>query len=187
LYIQTDNKTYHRAVLVDWLIEIHNVFGHEPTTLYLCVNLIDRFCAANIVPSSQLQLLGVTAMLIACKFEEMNIVGGALSRMERWLRATHNTLTRQEIVDFEAKVLTFFEFNVSSPTCHQFVVTLLQMNGDCPKSRTAHRAAYFSERCLQEHDMLAFAPSLIAASAVFLATGGTSWVSLPTSCAPQQQ
>ena len=42
-------------------------------TLYLTVNLIDRFLAAQPVVRKKLQLVGVTAMLLACKFEEVSV------------------------------------------------------------------------------------------------------------------
>ena len=42
-----------------------------PETLYLTVNLIDRFLEAKQVTRKHLQLVGVTAMLVASKYEEI--------------------------------------------------------------------------------------------------------------------
>jgi hypothetical protein len=42
-------------------------------TLFLTVNLIDRFLAAQPVVRKKLQLVGVTAMLLACKYEEVSV------------------------------------------------------------------------------------------------------------------
>ena len=60
-----------RTVLVDWLIEVHLKFTLLPETLYLTVNLIDRYLALESVSRKRLQLVGVTAMLIASKYEEI--------------------------------------------------------------------------------------------------------------------
>lgn len=60
-----------RAILVDWLIEVHNRFELMPETLYLTINLVDRFLSAKAVPRRELQLVGIGAMLIACKYEEI--------------------------------------------------------------------------------------------------------------------
>ena len=60
-----------RAILVDWLIEVHLKFKLLPETLFLTVNLIDRFLERVQVPRSKLQLVGVTAMMIASKYEEI--------------------------------------------------------------------------------------------------------------------
>ena len=42
-----------------------------PETLHLTANLIDRFLASRNVSRKRLQLVGVTAMLIASKYEEI--------------------------------------------------------------------------------------------------------------------
>lgn len=53
-----------RAILVDWLVEVHYKFKCCPETLYLTVNLIDRFLDRKQVPRPKLQLVGVTAFLV---------------------------------------------------------------------------------------------------------------------------
>lgn len=60
-----------RAILIDWLIEVHNRFEPMPETLYLTINLIDRFLSLKTMPRKELQLVGLGAMLIACKYEEI--------------------------------------------------------------------------------------------------------------------
>jgi len=60
-----------RSILVDWLVEVHLKFKLVPETLYLVVNLIDRYLAKKEVTRSKLQLVGVTALFIATKYEEI--------------------------------------------------------------------------------------------------------------------
>ena len=60
-----------RSILISWLIEVHLKFKLLPETLYITVALIDRFCTLRKVPRSEYQLVGVTAMLIASKYEEI--------------------------------------------------------------------------------------------------------------------
>lgn len=60
-----------RAILVDWLVEVHLKFKLVPETLYLTVNLIDRFLEREEVSRPKLQLVGVTCLLIASKYEEI--------------------------------------------------------------------------------------------------------------------
>lgn len=62
-----------RNLLVDWLIDVHLQFNLLQETLYMTVALIDRYlqvCAGS-VTTKQLQLVGVTAMFVASKYEEM--------------------------------------------------------------------------------------------------------------------
>lgn len=60
-----------RSILVDWLVEVHLKFKLVPETLYLTVNLIDRYLERKEVTRPKLQLVGVTALLIASKYEEI--------------------------------------------------------------------------------------------------------------------
>ena len=60
-----------RSILVDWLVEVHLKFKLVPETLYLTVNLIDRYLEREEVSRPKLQLVGVTSLLIASKYEEI--------------------------------------------------------------------------------------------------------------------
>ena len=60
-----------RKVLLDWLVEVHANFKLLPETLFITVNLIDRYCALCQIERKNYQLLGVTCMLIASKYEEI--------------------------------------------------------------------------------------------------------------------
>lgn len=68
---QPDINEKMRAILIDWLVEVHLKFKLVPETLYLTVNLIDRYLEKVEVMREKLQLIGVTAMLIASKYEEI--------------------------------------------------------------------------------------------------------------------
>lgn len=52
---------------------MHYKFELMDETLYLTVNLIDRFLAVQPVLRKKLQLVGVTAMLLASKYEEVSV------------------------------------------------------------------------------------------------------------------
>ena len=71
LNVQTDINEKMRAILVDWLIEVHYKFKLLPETLFLTINLIDRYLERVQVHRTKLQLVGVTSMLIASKYEEI--------------------------------------------------------------------------------------------------------------------
>lgn len=60
-----------RSILVDWLVEVHLKFKLVPETLYLTVNIIDRYLSKTEVTRPKLQLVGVTSLLIASKYEEI--------------------------------------------------------------------------------------------------------------------
>ncbi|XVF35831.1 hypothetical protein REPUB_Repub19eG0004700 [Reevesia pubescens] len=70
---QYDINEKMRGILIDWLIEVHYKFELMEETLYLTVNLIDRFLAVQQSVRKKLQLVGITAMLLACKYEEVSV------------------------------------------------------------------------------------------------------------------
>ena len=73
--VYMDNQPYinerMRSILIDWLVEVHMKFKLFPETLYLTINIIDRYLAKAEVKRAKLQLVGVTALLIASKYEEI--------------------------------------------------------------------------------------------------------------------
>ncbi|KAB0401344.1 hypothetical protein E2I00_006662, partial [Balaenoptera physalus] len=59
-----------RALVVDWLVQVHEYLGLAGDTLYLAVHLLDSYLGAGRVRLHRLQLLGVACLFVACKMEE---------------------------------------------------------------------------------------------------------------------
>ncbi|QEL61568.1 hypothetical protein CJJ09_003715 [Candidozyma auris] len=68
--LQPEVQWYMRPYLLDFLIELHQSFRLQPATLFLCINIIDRYCAKRIVFKRHYQLVGCTALWIAGKYED---------------------------------------------------------------------------------------------------------------------
>lgn len=85
-----------RAILVDWLVDVHNKFKLLPETLFLTVNIIDRYLEKVVIKRSQLQLVGVSAMLIACKYEEIYA-----PEVKDFVYVTDKAYTREEVLRME--------------------------------------------------------------------------------------
>ncbi len=60
-----------RSILIDWLVEGHLKFKMKPETLFITVTLIDRYLEQENVTRVKLQLVGITALMIAGKYEEI--------------------------------------------------------------------------------------------------------------------
>ena len=89
---QTDINEKMRSILIDWLVEVHLKFKLVPETLFLTVNLIDRYLERKVVMRNRLQLVGVSAMLIACKYEEIYA-----PEVRDFVFITDNAYTRDQI------------------------------------------------------------------------------------------
>ncbi|KAK9273034.1 hypothetical protein L1049_017841 [Liquidambar formosana] len=165
--VQRDINQIMRGILVDWLVEVSEEYKLVPDTLYLTVNLIDRFLSENYIEKQRLQLLGVTCMLIASKYEEI-----CAPHVEEFCFITDNTYTKGEVLKMESRVLNFLHFQLSVPTTKTFLRRSIQAAQACykvPCVELEFLANYLAELTLTEYSFLKFLPSLIAASAVFLA------------------
>ncbi|KAJ8755854.1 hypothetical protein K2173_024399 [Erythroxylum novogranatense] len=165
--IQKDISQSMRGILVDWLVEVSEEYKLVPDTLYLTVYLIDWFLSQNYIERHRLQLLGITCMLIASKYEEI-----CAPRVEDFCFITDNTYTKEEVIAMEIQVLKYFGFQIFAPTTKTFLRRFLRAAQACYKSPSyelEYLADYLAELTLVEYSFLNFLPSLIAASAVFLA------------------
>ncbi|KAF8189336.1 nime/cyclinb [Pholiota molesta] len=77
----------HRGVLIDWLLQVHARFGLLAESLFLTVNILDRFLGSRPISISKLQLVGLTSFFIATKFEEPMRLPYILRTLEWDLRA----------------------------------------------------------------------------------------------------
>lgn len=168
---QTDISEKMRAILLDWLVEVHLKFKFEMPTLYLTVNIIDRFLERKIVLRQKLQLVGVTAMLLASKYEEM-----CAPEVADFVYLTDRAYTAEEILACESTMLNTLSFRLSVPTIWVFLCRFVKLAG-LNDRKSYLLARYYAERTLQEYKMLKYLPSTIAASAVYMAlkvTHGTA-------------
>ncbi|KAA3455541.1 cyclin-A2-4-like [Gossypium australe] len=165
--IQRDITQSMRGILVDWLVEVSEEYKLVPDTLYLTVHLIDWFLSKNYIERQRLQLLGITCMLIASKYEEI-----CAPRVEEFCFITDNTYTKEEVLKMETKVLKYFGFQIFAPTAKTFLRRFLraaQASYKSPSIEMEYLANYLAELSLIDYEFLNFVPSIVAASAVFLA------------------
>ncbi|XP_011039987.1 PREDICTED: cyclin-A2-4-like [Populus euphratica] len=165
--VQKDITQIMRGILVDWLVEVSEEYKLVPDTLYLTVYLIDWFLSQNYIERHRLQLLGITCMLIASKYEEI-----CPPHVEEFCFITDNTYTSIEVLKMETQVLNFFGFQIIAPTAKAFLRRFLraaQASYKSPSYELEFLADYLAELTLVDYSFLNFLPSVTAASSVFLA------------------
>ncbi|KAB1201768.1 G2/mitotic-specific cyclin-1 [Morella rubra] len=159
---QSDINERMRSILIDWLIEVHDKFELMNETLFLTVNIIDRFLSKQTVVRKKLQLVGLVALLLACKYEEVSvpIVGDLILISDK-------AYTRKEVLDMESLMLNTLQFNMSVPTPYVFMRRFLKA---AQSEKKLEQVSFFLiELSLVECEMLKFPPSLLAAAAVYAA------------------
>ncbi|KAJ0978955.1 hypothetical protein J5N97_014429 [Dioscorea zingiberensis] len=151
-----------RAILADWLIEVHNKFELMPETLYLTFYIIDRYLSMAAVRRRELQLVGVSAMLIACKYEEI-----WAPEVNDFICISDKAYTREQILAMEKEILNELEWNLTVPTPYVFLVRFLKAS-HCDEEME-NMVFFFAELAMVHYSMIKYCPSMLAASAVYAA------------------
>jgi hypothetical protein len=169
---QTEIDWSMRAVLVDWMVQVHEKFRLLPETLFLSVNYLDRFLSSKLISVQKLQLAGVSSLMIAAKFEEIHP-----PRLREWVYAVDGGYGHEEILKAERFVLSNLQFDVSSPNPYQFLRRISRADGYQSGPRTLSK--YFLEVMLLDERFLAFPISQVTAAAMFLSLkmiSNSDWV-----------
>lgn len=169
--MQKDLAWNMRGILTDWLIQVHSRFRLLPETLFLAVNIIDRFLSQRVVSLAKLQLVGITCLFIAAKVEEI-----VAPSAQNFLYCADSSYTEPEILQAEKYILKTLDWNMSYPNPMHFLRRASKADDYNIKSRTI--AKYFLEIQCLEWRLIAAPPSLVAASALWLArlvVGETEW------------
>ena len=145
-----------RAILIDWLWEVWLKFKLKNETMFLTVQLIDRYLAKRPCVRRKLQLVGVTAMLVAAKAEEIYF-----PEILDFSYITDRAYSRQNIIDMEGVVINALEFDLAIPTAYTFIQYYSQnVEPDCVRTRNA--AVYAFGAVSSSVQMSAELPSQVA-------------------------
>ncbi|CAI4225358.1 unnamed protein product [Auanema sp. JU1783] len=151
-----------RAILVDWLVQVHQRFHLLPETLYLTIYLLDCVLANADVEKDELQLVGVGAMLVASKYEEMYAPD-----INDFEYITDHAFSKKQIIRVEMKVLEACSCRLSRPNALTFLRWLGTELG-IAASKMQYRAKFFTEVSLLEYSLTHIPPSRVAVVALVL-------------------
>ena len=158
---QKDVNEKMRGILIDWIVDVHLKFKLRPETLFLTVNLIDRYLEKVTILRSKLQLVGVSSMLIACKYEEIYA-----PEIKDFVYITDKAYSKEEILQMEGNILSVLEFNLTFNSSLNFLeryANLLHLD-----EKMMMLGRYMLELTLVEYKMIKYPQSTIACSALYL-------------------
>jgi len=161
--IQPEVTKMMRAILVDWLVEVQESFELNHETLYTAVKILDCYMSQKTVNKEDLQLVGATACLIACKIDER-----IPPCLDDFVYVCDDAYSRTQIKDKERKVLEAVGFDVGYPLSYRFV----RRYGRVCKASMAvlTYARYILETALLEYKFnVEVSESKLAAAALVLA------------------
>ena len=159
--IQNEINEQMRAILIDWIIEVHFQFNLREETLYMAILIIDTYLSWNFISRIKLQLLGITCLLISCKSHEIYF-----PQQDKFIEVTDGAYTKEEMIKMENEILKKLNFNIVYPTSNDFYNILSKLYNFSKKQYFLGK--YFIESVLIDYQMIKYSSSLIAASSIYL-------------------
>ena len=158
---QTDINEKMRIILINWIIEVHFKFHLLSETLFICINIIDRYLSKKDINRKYLQLLGVTSLFIACKYEEIYAPSS-----KDLIFMTDNAYKIEEMIQMESDILNIIHFDLTYPTSLRFLeIYKYYLDLD---DINFYRCSYLCEICLLNYNLCSYNPSLIACICLYL-------------------
>jgi len=155
----------HRAKLVDWLIEISDEMNLGHITKHTAILIVDMLLSKILIPKQQLQLLGITAVLISVKLEEN--VGIRLTDAAAFCAHGY---TIQEIGQMEHFVLRALTWKLVYPTPGEIARRVLLYSGVCNDYNLPHIFQLldnFIDLCLYQWETNVHGPLVIGITSIF--------------------
>ena len=150
-----------RSILVDWIIDVHHKFGFTDETLFMTILIIDRYSSLEEITRIKYQCLGITALMIACKHEEINV-----PKVEDFIYITDNAYTKEEVFKMENDVLSKLNFSLLYPSPIKFYEYLsIHFNF----SKKYHMLGkYLMESFLLDLKYIKYKPSIISCACAYI-------------------
>ncbi|KAJ4914136.1 Cyclin-B1-1 [Raphanus sativus] len=152
-----------RFILVEWLVDVCVRFELNPETFYLTVNIMDRFLSAKPVPRKELQLVGLSALLMSSKYEEIwpPQVGDLVDIAD-------HAYSHKQVLVMEKTILSTLEWYLTVPTHYVFLARFIKAS--IADQRMENMVHYLAELGVMHYDTtIMFSPSMVAAAAIYAA------------------
>lgn len=170
---QQDLDWHIRTIVVDWLQKIHIRYHLLPETLWIAVNLMDRFLTCRVVSRGKVQLVAVTSLFVASKYEEI-----LAPSLDEFVHMTEDEYTKEDILKGERIMLQTLDFRVSQ-YCSPYSWMRKISRADDFDLQTRTLSKFLTEVTLLDHRFLRVKPNMIAAVGMYSARImlGGDWVS----------
>ena len=150
-----------RAILVDWLIDVHFHCNFKQKTLFQCIFIIDAFLSKINIEKVNFQLLGIAALLISCKENET-----IYPSLKKFVELTDNAYEIEELLFMEKKILQILKYDIFGPTAEEFYHINAEYFGFNEEQKFF--GEYFLECSLINYDMLKYNMSTIAVACGYI-------------------
>ncbi|KAJ5773478.1 hypothetical protein N7457_008374 [Penicillium paradoxum] len=161
--IQTEIQWFMRPYLLDFLIEAHTAFQLLPSTLFLAINLLDRYCSKRVVYKRHYQLVGCAALLIAAKYNDKKDRVPTIKELKSMCCSLYDD---DMFTQMEWHVLQTLGWSIGHPTVDAFLQHAVLDDAYDPE--VEHMSLYILEIALFHRDFVGKLSSELARAALAL-------------------
>ncbi|TPX33375.1 hypothetical protein SmJEL517_g03708 [Synchytrium microbalum] len=154
-----------RQTLVSWLIQVLEEYDSLQETLYLTINILDRFCSHRKIPRNQYQLLGVASYLIAAKYAENH---GHVPTVKQLCKICCDSYPESDFKQMELVILDEIHFVLGHPTAEAFLRADCRFV-KCVEMQSRALARYIMEFSVIYEEFIVYMPSVVASASIILA------------------
>jgi hypothetical protein len=149
------------VVLFNWLIDVHLKYNLHPQTFFITINIIDSYLSANVVYRNELQLVGITALWIAAKYEETYQV----PKISNLVYICDSTYNDKQILEMESKILLEMKFDFLKNSSFSYYETIKRQT--FMKEKDEFLGRYLLEGILFDISTRKYSELTIASAVIF--------------------
>lgn len=158
---QSEINSHMRAILVDWIIEVHNTFHFKIKTLFQTVYIIDLYLSYEKIDKKNFQLLGIASLFIACKENEILV-----PTPQKFVEVTNYAYQTNELLKMENKIMHVTKFEILIPTAEEFYSIVSKTYNFTEKQYELGN--YFLDSSLVNYELLKYQPSTIGVACAYI-------------------
>ena len=152
-----------RAIFVDWIIDVNRRLRLADETLYLAVNIMDRYLEWKVLRRNKFHILVAACLFIAAKFVDRR----SRSPIQTFVDISGNVFSKRQLIEMETHILMTLKYKVYVPTPYTFLVRFLKVAWLSQDSCIVARLIL--ERTLLSYELLLYPPSQLASAAIAIA------------------
>lgn len=176
--MQPELQWHMRPYLLDFLVESHLGLQLAPETLFLAVNIADRYSSKRVVFKRHYQLVGCAALWIASKYSDKKNKVPTLAELKMICCQAYEA---HMFTQMELHILRTLEWSIGHPTVDLYLDLcfgkIRPQDVGCAQS-VRNIALYLCENALYNQELMRFPASVMAKSAfklgVVILTMGTA-------------
>ena len=153
----------HRAVVIEWLSYIIHYFSQSNETLFMSVNIMDRYISKKKITLNNYQLVAISSYLIASKYEDTNTPS-----INDLIYISKDIYTHNDIINMEIDILSTLNFDIFSVSSYQFY-SFFYLVSNLNNKILFCLGHLILELCLLNIDIMSYDSSLLAIGSLIVA------------------